>query len=74
MGLVKVKKLAPGKVKFIHQLNDDGTPYAEDVTVESSVPGRLDYFEKQEGKVGVVNLSFSPYDTVPEGLKFPDEA
>jgi hypothetical protein len=73
MGLSKVKKLGPGKVKFIHQLNDDGTAYAEDVTVESDVPGRIAYFEQQDGKVGVLSFSFSPYDTAPDGVKFPED-
>ena len=72
MGLSKVKKLGPGKVKFIHQLNPDGTAYAEDVTVESDVPGRLDYFEKQDGKIGVLSFTFSESNPAPEGVKFPE--
>lgn len=73
MGLVKIRKIAPGKVKFVHQLGPDGKAYAEDVTVESDVPGRLDYFEKQDGAVGTLSFGFTPYTDVPEGLKFPEE-
>ncbi len=71
MGMSKIKVLGPGRVKAIHQLNDDGTPYAEDVTIESDVPGRLDWLEKQDGKVGVFSFSFSPSDA--EGLVFPED-
>lgn len=75
MGLSKAVKLGPGKVKFVHQLNNDGTPYAEDVTVEvqAGVPdGRIDFLEQHDGKVGVFSFSFSPYATAPEGIKFPE--
>ena len=72
MGMSKIKVISPGKVKAIHQLNGDGTAYAEDVTIESNVPGRLDWLEKQDGKVGVFNFGFSTYETEPEGLLFPD--
>lgn len=75
MGLSKIKKISPGKVKIVHQLNADGTTYAEDVTVEvqEGVPAsRIDYLESQDGKVGVFSFSFSPYATEPEGLKFPE--
>ncbi len=74
MGMSKVKVIAPGKVKVLHQLNADGTPYAEDVTIESSVPGRLSYLESQDGKVGIFSFSFtSQFDAAPDGLLFADE-
>lgn len=73
MGLSKIKVVEPGKVKVLHQLNGDGTPYAEDVTIESVVPGRLDWLESQDGKIGVFSFSFSPSgDPAPEGLLFAD--
>lgn len=74
MGLSKIKVISPTKVKAIHQLNSDGTAYAEDVTIESEVAGRLDYLKSQDGRVGVFSFSFSPYTAVPEGLKFPDDS
>lgn len=79
MGLVKVKKLADGKVKFIHQLDQDGKAYAEDVTIEvqKGVPAsRIGYFAEQDGKVGVINYGFTAYDDTEENwadLKFPED-
>lgn len=72
MGMSKIKVVGPGKVKAVHQLNSDGTACAEDVTIESDVPGRLDWLEKQDGKVGVFSFSFSAYETEPDGLLFPE--
>ena len=74
MGMSKIKVLGPGRVKALHQLNQDGTAYAEDVTIESDVPGRLAYLESQDGKVGVFSFSFSADANAPEGLLFPGEA
>lgn len=73
MGYCKIKKIGPGKVRFLHQLNSDGTAYAEDVTIESEVPGRLAYYEAQDGQVGVLNYSFSPVVGDHSSLKFPEE-
>lgn len=77
MGLSKVKVLGPGKVKLVHQLNNDGTPYAEDVTVEVQPgvdPSRIDFLTKQDGKIGVASFSFSAYDNVDESqMKFPED-
>lgn len=66
--------LGPGKVKFVHQLNSDGSAYAEDVTLTSDVPGRLAYWAEQDGKVGVISYSFSASSPQPEGLLFPEES
>jgi hypothetical protein len=73
MGSSKVKVIKPGEVKVLHQLNSDGTPYAEDVTIKSSVPGRLAYLESQDGKIGVFLFSFSASSPEPEGLLFAEE-
>jgi hypothetical protein len=72
MGMSKIKVLGPGKVKAVHQLNSDGTTYAEDITIESDVPGRLAWLESNDGKVGVFSFSFSPTTPEPEGMLFPD--
>lgn len=64
MGMSKVKVVAPGEVKILHQRNPDGTPYAEDITITSDVPGRLDWLAKQDGTVGVFSFSFSPSEHV----------
>jgi hypothetical protein len=72
MGMSKIKVLGPGRVKAVHELNGDGTAYAEDVTIESDVPGRLDWLEEQDGKVGVFSFGFTAYETPPEGVLFPD--
>lgn len=72
MGLVKCRVIAPGKVKFVHELGQDGEAYAEDVTIESDVPGRLDYFAQQDGKVGTLSYGFTPVTNVPAGARFPE--
>lgn len=74
MGLVKVRVIAPGKVKLVHQLGQDGKAYAEDVTIESDVPGRLSHLEQHDGKVGTLSYGFSPYpdENVPDGIQFPE--
>lgn len=73
MGLCKVVATS-GKVVFVHQLNQDGTPYAEDVTIEAQpgVPASRVDWSKFNGQVGTIGWSFSPYTTVPEGLLFPE--
>lgn len=75
MGMSKVVDMGEGEIRILHQLNSDGSAYAEDVTVKVQ-PGvgasRLSYLASQHGKVGVFSYSFSPYDPAPEGLLFPD--
>lgn len=75
MGMSKVVVDSPTKVRLVHQLNGDGSAYAEDLTVELQ-PGvdasRLDYLKNQDGKIGVVSFGFSAYDPAPEGLLFPE--
>lgn len=72
MGMSKIKVLGPGRVKALHQLNQDGTAYAEDVTIESDVPGRLAWLEALDGKVGVFTFGFNPDPNASEGVLFPD--
>jgi len=75
MGYCKVKS-SNGKVVFVHQLNQDGTPYAEDVTIEAQkgVPAsRVDWSDK-DGQIGTISWSFSPTTGLdPAGFKFPEE-
>ena len=74
MGMSKVVAKADGKVVFVHQLNQDGTPYAEDVTIEAQegvAAGRVDWTAK-DGQVGVISWTFTPYENVT-GLKFPED-
>lgn len=77
MGYSKVVNQGNGKVVFVHQLNGDGSAYAEDVTVENQ-PGvselRNEHLAKLDGKIGVVSYSFSLVDPQPEGLLFPENA
>lgn len=73
MGMSKVVAKADGKVVFVHQLNQDGTPYAEDVTIEAQAgvaAGRVDWTAK-DGQIGVISWSFTPYDNAGD-LKFPE--
>jgi hypothetical protein len=73
-GYVKVVAPAPGKVVFVHQLNNDGTPYAEDVTIEAQPgvdPGRVDWTAR-DGQVGSLSWSFSQTNG-STGLKFPGD-
>jgi len=75
MGYSKLVKVSDRKVRFVHQLNSDGTAYAEDVTIELQEgvdPSRLAYLTAQDGKVGIASWSFSPAD-VPTDLLFPEE-
>lgn len=74
MGYSKVVNKGNGKVVFVHQLDQDGKAYAEDVTVETQagVPTRVEYFAKQDGVVGVVSVSFSPTSADTSGIKFPE--
>lgn len=78
MGFSKVVDKGNGKVIFVHQLGGDGKAYAEDVTVEvqEGVPAdRVEWWAKQNGKIGVVTVSFSSYMdniTNPETILFPE--
>ena len=74
MGYSKIIAKAPGKVRIVHQLDTDGKPYAEDVTIEAQegVPAsRVDWTDK-DGQVGVVSWSFSPVSHDTSSLKFPE--
>jgi len=76
VGYSKVIKVSEHKVRLVHQLNPDGTPYAEDVTVETAEgvdPGRLDYLGQYDGQLGYVSVSFSPAGESAGDVKFPDE-
>ncbi len=75
MGYSKVVDKGNGKVVIVHQLNPDGSGYAEDVTVEVQAgvdPGRVDWLAKQDGQVGTVSVSFSPASGDFSALKFPE--
>ncbi len=76
MGLSKVVKLANGRgVKLVHQLDHDGSAYAEDITIEVQPgvdPERLSYLLSKEGTVGAASWGFTPADGV-HGLQFPEE-
>lgn len=74
MGYSKVVKVSNRQIRILHQLAD-GKPYAEDVTItidEQVDPSRLDYLASQDGKIGVLYLSFSPSNPQPEGVTFPE--
>lgn len=78
MGYSKVVVISERKVKFVHQLDSDGTAYAEDITIEIDEtvdPSRIKYLVDQDGKIGYASFSFSAaaesdYLSV---IKFPEE-
>ena len=77
MGLSKVVRLENGRgVKLVHQLDQDGTPYAEDVTIEVQPgvdPSRLSYLLSKEGQIGVAGWNFVAEENVDHsGIKFPE--
>ncbi len=74
MGSCKVVA-SSGKVVFVHQLDQDGKPYAEDVTIEAQkgVPAsRVDWSDK-DGQVGTISWSFTPSTGDTSSLKFPED-
>ncbi len=74
MGYCKVVASA-GRVKFVHQLDQNGEAYAEDVTIEAQplVPlGRVDWADK-DGQVGTISWSFSPTTADTSSVKFPED-
>lgn len=76
MGYAKVKAVSEREVKLIHQLGQDGEPYAEDVTItipEGVDPTRIAHLVAQDGKIGVLSYSFSPANYPVEGVPFPEE-
>lgn len=75
MGYAKVVKVSDREVRLVHQLDNDGKPYAEDVTVtvpEEVDPSRISYLAGQDGKVGILSYSFSADANAPEDLLFPE--
>lgn len=73
MGYSKIVKISDRKVRIEHQLNNDGTPYAEDVTLEiadSVNPSRLSYLV--DGSIGILSYSFTPVAEIV-GLRFPSD-
>jgi len=73
MGYCKVVASA-GKVKFVHQLDQNGEAYAEDVTIEAQkgVPlSRVDWADKDE-QVGTISWSFTPTTGDTSSIKFPE--
>lgn len=76
MGYSKVVKVSEREVRFVHQRNSDGTPYAEDVTLtvpDGVGPERIEHWAKMDGKVGILSFSFSPIETAPEDLIFDEQ-
>jgi hypothetical protein len=74
VGYAKVIKVSDRKVRLVHQLDNDGKPYAEDITIEvaeSVNPSRLAYLTAQDGKIGVSSFGFRETDA-PDNLTFPD--
>jgi hypothetical protein len=73
MGYSKVVAKDNGKVVFVHQLNPDGTAYAEDITIEVQdgvEPSRVDWSQR-DGQVGVISVSFSPAPGDTSAVQFP---
>lgn len=72
MGMTKVVRTAENQVKLVHQLGNDGKPYAEDITIDvpAGSGSRLDQYK--EGAIGVANVSFTAYDPAPTGIEFPE--
>lgn len=73
MGYSKIVKISDRKVRIEHQLNNDGTPYAADVTLEiadSVNPSRLSYLV--DGSIGILSYSFTPVAEIV-GLRFPSD-
>lgn len=76
MGYTKVVKVSDRKIRMLHQLDSDGKPYAEDVTIEvaeSVDPSRLSYLGAKDGQIGVFSWGFSPAGGLDDGLQFPEE-
>lgn len=77
MGYSKVIKVSDHKIRVVHQLGQDGEPYAEDLTIETAEsvdPGRLGYLAQNDGRVGIMSFSFSPVaEGAAEGMKFPGD-
>ena len=75
MGSCKVVAKSKGKVVFVHQLSIDGTAYAEDVTIEAQ-PGveasRVDWTDR-DGQVGNISWVFTPTQTDPTNIRFPED-
>jgi hypothetical protein len=75
MGYCKIVNKGNGKVVAVHQLNQDGTAYAEDVEVRVQAgvdPRRVDWLAQQDGKIGTFNFSFTASDADPTNFKFPE--
>jgi hypothetical protein len=75
MGYSKVVNKGNGKVVIVHQLDQDGKPYAEDVTVEVQAgvdPHRVAGLASLDGKIGYLSYQFSPASPQPENIKFPE--
>ena len=78
MGYSKVVAITERKVKFVHQLDSDGTAYAEDITIEIDEtvdPSRLKYLVDQDGKIGYASVSFSAATESEQNstVRFPEE-
>ena len=75
MGLCKVVRLENGRgVRLVHQLDQDGNAYAEDITVEVQEgvdPSRLSDLMAKDGKIGICSWYFSEDPVDPGSVTFP---
>jgi len=75
MGFSKVVNKGNGKIVLVHQLDQNGKAYAEDITIqvqEGVDPSRLAWWESKDGKIGAANVTLAIYDQVFPDLKFPE--
>lgn len=75
MGYSKIVNKGNGKVVLVHQLNQDGSAYAEDITVEVQAgvdPSRIDHLTKQDGKIGTAGVYFTASEGDFSLVKFPE--
>lgn len=75
MGYCKVVNKGNGKVILVHQLDQAGNAYAEDVTIEvqrGGDPSRISYLSSLDGRVGMLSYSFTPTEMDTSSLKFPE--
>lgn len=75
MGFSKIVKVSDHEVRLVHQLNSDGSAYAEDITVttpDEVDASRLAWLGDQDGKIGVASVAFTASEHSGD-IKFPEE-
>lgn len=73
MGYSKIveKTASPNRVRIVHQLDQDGKRYGEDITIEGP-EGRI-LINGEEGDIGVLSVNFSKNPPeVTTSVKFPE--